>query len=65
MKTVNIGGMEMELTPERIRRIEQAIAETQRLIDREMTYSEEFRKLDRIATWQAHIAKLQDMLAQG
>lgn len=63
MKTLNIGGIEMELTTERQRRIVEAIAETQRQIDREMGYSERFRKHENIARWQAHIAKLQGMLA--
>ena len=63
MKIINIGGIEMELTSEKQRRIVQAIAETQRQIDREMTnYSAEFRKHDNIAQWTQHIAKLQDML---
>lgn len=62
MKTINCYGLELELTAEHQRRIVQAIAETQRQIDREMRYSEEFRMHDRIDGWQAHIAKLQDML---
>ncbi len=63
MKTMNIGGIEMEITPERKRRINQSIAETQRQIDREMTtYSEQFRKHDMIAGWQQHIVNLQNML---
>ena len=62
MKIINIGGIEMELTIEKQRRIVQAIAETQRQIDREMGYSKEFRKHDHITGWQQHIAKLQDML---
>lgn len=62
MKIINIGGMEMELTTERQKRIVQAIAETQRQIDREMRYSEEFRKHDYIDGWKQHIANLQDML---
>jgi hypothetical protein len=63
MKTVTIGNMELPLTDERIRRIKQAQAETQRLIDREMKYSVDFRNHERIAEWQAHIAKLDTMMA--
>lgn len=63
MKIINIGGIDMELTTEKQRRIVQAIAETQRQIDREMGYSEAFRKYDNIAGWQQHIAKLQHMIA--
>jgi hypothetical protein len=64
MKTINIGGMEMELTAERQRRIVDAIDETQRQIDREMGYSEEFRKTDNITRWQQHIVNLQNMLTK-
>lgn len=62
MKTIVIGNMTLELTPERIRRIQSAITETQRLIDREMKYSEEFRNQKRIDGWKAHIEKLESYL---
>jgi Ni,Fe-hydrogenase III large subunit len=63
MKTMNIGGIEMEITPERQRRIVAAIADTQAEIDREMTqYSEQFRNQAKIAQCWQHIAKLQNML---
>lgn len=64
MKTIEINGIKYELTEEKIRRINEAIAETKRQIDREMTnYSDEFRKHEDIARWQAHIAKLEAMKA--
>lgn len=63
MKTIKIGNMELELTEERIKRIKEAIAETKRQIDREMAYSEEFRKHENIARWEAHIEYLKDLLA--
>ena len=63
MKTIEISGIKYELTEEKIRRINEAIAETKRQIDREMAYSEEFRKHEEITRWQAHIAKLEAMKA--
>jgi hypothetical protein len=62
MKIINIGGIEMELTTDRQRRIVEAVNDTQRQIDREMGYSEEFRKYDNIARWKQHVANLQNML---
>lgn len=62
-KTIEINGIQYELTEEKIRRINEAIAETKRQIDREMKYSEEFRKHENIARWQAHIKKLEAMKA--
>ena len=63
MKTIEISGIKYDLTEEKILRIKSAIAETKRQIDREMAYSEEFRKTEEIARWQAHIKKLEGMLA--
>jgi ribosomal protein S13 len=62
-KVIEINGMKYELTEDKIRRINEAIAETQVHIDREMKYSEDFRKHENIARWQAHIAKLEAMKA--
>jgi hypothetical protein len=62
MKIIVISGIEYELTDEKKRRINEAISETKRQIDREMAYSEEFRKHDEINRWQLHIEKLQDYL---
>lgn len=62
-KHITIGGMKMQLTPERKRRIAEAIADTQRQIDREMGYSEDMRKQDLIDGWKRHIGNLQGMLA--
>ena len=62
MKTLDIGGIMMEMTPERIRGTEEAIVETQRQINREMSYREDLRKHDNIAQWEAHIVMLQNML---
>lgn len=62
MKTINIDGVEIELTTERQLRIIDAIAETQRLIDREMRYRADLRKTENIHQWQRHIMNLQAML---
>ena len=62
-KTIVISGIKYELTEDKIRRINEAIAETKRLINREMAYSEKFRKHEEITRWQAHIAKLEAMKA--
>jgi hypothetical protein len=51
------------MTPERVRRISQAIGETQRIIDRAMRYSTEFRDHKLIETSEQHLVKLQTMLA--
>lgn len=61
-KTITISGIEYELTEEKTHRIREAIAETKRQIDQEMTYSPEFRKNKEIARWQAHIEKLEGYL---
>lgn len=63
MKTITIGSTQMELTPERRRRIVDAINDTQRQIDREMGYSEDLRKHGMIDGWKQHIANLQAMIA--
>jgi len=44
---------------EALRRIDQAIAETQRLIDKESRYSPEFRNIKLLADYGDHLAKLQ------
>ena len=62
-KAIKINEMEYEITEEKVRRINEAIAETKRQIDREMAYSPEFRKTEEITRWQAHIEKLQGWLS--
>jgi hypothetical protein len=49
------------MTPEQIRRIEQAERETQRLLDREMSYSPDLRKQEVIAGYKKHLAYLADL----
>jgi hypothetical protein len=46
------------------RRIQQAMDETQRLIDREMNYSPQFRKIGLLVEWGDHMAKLQVYMAE-
>lgn len=44
---------------EALRRIDQAIAETQRLIDKESRYSPEFRNIKLLVDYAGHLEKLQ------
>lgn len=50
------------MSQEQTRRVVEAIAETQRQIDREMGYMPCHRQLDRIASYEQHITKLNAML---
>lgn len=50
------------LTAEQVKRVKAAIVETQGLLAKEMRYSEDLRKQDKIAFYHAHIAKLENML---
>jgi hypothetical protein len=52
-------------TQEQRRRIEQAMAETQAIIDKELRYSEDLQKPEYLAKYRAHLAKLQLMLETG
>ena len=63
MKTIQVYNMNLELTQERTRRIEEAIKETQHQIDREMKYSPDLRKNENIDRWQKHIEKLNSWLS--
>jgi hypothetical protein len=64
MKSITIGNLVLEITDERKARIVDAIKETQRQIDREMTrYSDEHRNHEAIARWNNHIARLTAMIS--
>lgn len=63
MKTIIVGGMEIKLTPERIRRTLDARAETQRLLDKELKYSEDLQHSEVIDLYRKHIAHLDEILA--
>ena len=56
--------MPSTLTPEHIRRVEQAKAETQRLIDKEMGYSEDLRKPIYLQGLHDHLARLERMIEE-
>lgn len=60
--TIVIGKARMELTPERKRRIEQAMIETQNKLDKELTYSEDLQHKDMIQSYQEHIEYLVGLL---
>lgn len=63
MKTIKLsGGMELELTDERKRRIVQALIETQDKLDKELAYSKDLQKADTVAFYRSHIDKLTRML---
>ena len=64
-KQIIVGGLPTLLTPERTRRIEESIRETQRSLDKEMRYSEEFRDHQRCDGYKTHIAYLQKLLEGG
>ena len=64
MNTITLYGIEYDLTPERIRRIESALTETQNLLAKEQRYLEDLQHKDVIDSYNAHIAKLQAMLSQ-
>lgn len=57
--------MEFILTAEMSRRINNGIAEAQKQIDREMTYSPNHRNAALIAQCEAHIAKMAAALEAG
>lgn len=50
------------MTPDQRRRTIEALAETNRLLEKEMRYQPQFRKLDQIAFYERHITKLVEML---
>ena len=55
-------GMKMPLTPERIKRVKSAIAETQGKLDKELRYSEDLQKPEMVAFYRQHLAKLNGWL---
>jgi hypothetical protein len=56
--------MKIAITPARKASIKRSMIDTQRQIDREMGYSEQFRNQKFIDTYTDHLAKLQHMLTQ-
>lgn len=57
--------MILQLTPERRRRVENALSEVNRKVEREMGYSEDLRNHDEVARLNEHAARLQGYLDQG
>jgi hypothetical protein len=53
----------MTLTAEQTRRVEQSIVETQRALDKELSYRADLQDAKQVAFYRSHIAKLQGMLA--
>ena len=62
MAIIEIGGMMMELTSERQRRIAEALAETRRHLDRELAYSPDLRDNELIKFYRNHVTKLMGWL---
>ena len=63
MKTITVGNQEYELTDEKKRRIFSAIEETERLLNKELSYSEDLQKSEQIEFYRSHITKLLGYLA--
>ena len=53
------------LTPEYRKRTEAAKVETEKLLNKELSYPTDLQKLDKIVGYQNHIAKLNKYLANG
>jgi hypothetical protein len=53
----------MKMSKEQIGRTVQALIETKRHLEKELSYSEKHQKKDLIASYRAHIAKLEGMLS--
>lgn len=53
------------LTPELTKRVNSEIVNTQRMINKELAYSKDLQHADRIAELEAHIVKLNGMIANG
>ena len=60
MKTAEYG---IEITPRMLPRLLDAKAETQRILDKELRYSEDLQHKDTIERYRKHIAKLDEYIA--
>jgi hypothetical protein len=54
--------MNTQITPALVAKAKEALLETQRLIDKEMRYSEDLRHKDKIAKYEIHIVKLKGII---
>lgn len=61
-KIVTIGNIEYALTPEKIRRIKDAMADTKRTIDRIMRRPEEHRDQELLSKSENHLRMLEGIL---
>lgn len=57
--------MKTQLTTEQIKRVKQSIVETERLLNKQLSFSKDLQKTDMIEFYQNHIIKLNDMLLNG
>lgn len=62
MKQITIGDIVYALTPDKIRRIKDGIAETESAIARHMKRRPEDREEKRLQDWRDHIKKLEGFL---
>lgn len=58
-------GMETKMTPEYVKRTEQALAETRRLLARELNYQPKHQKADYVKFLREHCEMLMGMLKTG
>jgi hypothetical protein len=62
MKTVTLGNIEYALTPEKIRRIKDAMKETQGKINKQMGRPENMRDQNLLSQYEAHTRMLEGIL---
>ena len=62
MKTLQIGNTKIEMTEERKNRVREALAETERKLNKELGYSEDLQHKDTVNFYNGHIARLNEML---
>ncbi len=55
----------MQITKKQISRVEDAKKETLRFLNKELAYSEDLQKAERIEELRAHVAKLDKMIAEA
>lgn len=62
MKTITLGNKVVEFTPEYRRRTQDALNETYRLLEKELTYPEDLQHTDMIGFYRSHITRLETLL---
>jgi len=62
-KTIKLGNLIIEMTPEIRKRIEKALNETLETLSRELDYSLDLQNTERISELQKHVAQLKDDLS--